>query len=216
MILLHFFFIMFNIQLTIPLIQFSLFSLAINRVNAQITTTRRRSSVGGIVAGVVVACLVLICLLSLCCLAARRRRRMRNNPGYASGGYNTGTGGMPLFGPGGMFPFGGKRNNNNYNNYNQNQNGTAFNPQQQQPGGVGGGFGGGYANNNYNSYPGETGVGGGYDASNQTGVAPPPPYGKEGAGYAPVCRFLFGTATSFPILNLVLSYSHQELHHLHM
>lgn len=123
---------------------------------------------------------------------------------------------MPLFGPGGMFPFGGKRNNNNYNNYNQNQNGTAFNPQQQQPGGVGGGFGGGYANNNYNSYPGETGVGGGYDTSNQTGVAPPPPYGKEGAGYAPVCRFLFGTATSFPILNLVLSYSHQELHHLHM
>ncbi|KAJ4475654.1 hypothetical protein J3R30DRAFT_3501589 [Lentinula aciculospora] len=148
-------------------------SLAFNEVNAQVTTRRRTSSVGRIVAGVVVGCLVLIALLVLCCVMTRRRRRMRNNPsiGYTAGSNNGfyGTGGRPLFGAGGMFPFGQQKQN-----YNQD---TTFPP--QQPGGAQYGYG----NNDPNAYAAQPVGGGGYQPSSQ----PPalPTYGKEGAGYAP-------------------------------
>ncbi|KAJ3794978.1 hypothetical protein GGU11DRAFT_747489 [Lentinula aff. detonsa] len=153
-------------------------SSMLHGVTAQVTTRRRRTSVGGVVAGIVVGCLVLLALLVLCCLLSRRRRRLRNNPagfggGPGAGNYNGRTGGRPFFGNGGMFAFG-----NGKQNYNENQ---AL-PQHQQP--VGGAQYG-YGNHDPNSYAGQNGVGGGGQVPGNASETAPPPYGKEGAGYAP-------------------------------
>ncbi|KAJ3991923.1 hypothetical protein F5050DRAFT_1048614 [Lentinula boryana] len=165
---------MFNAKITITAAL--ILPLTFHGVNAQITTRRRRTSVGGVVAGIVVGCLVLLALLVLCCFLSRRRRRLRNNPagfagGPGAGNYNGRTGGRPLFGNGGMFAFGKQ-------NYNQDQ--TL--PQHQQP--VGGAQYG-YGNNNPNSYAGQNGVGGETPGNANQMASPPPPYGKEGAGFAP-------------------------------